>query len=234
MTEQIKKKLQDEIDALEHELSHELPKELKKAVALGDLSENAEYHMAKQRQEFVKARLRQLGRRLADLSLINMNNIPKDKVGLGSNVKVYDNEKGEEIEYKLVTSEESDVAAGKISTTSPIGRALLNKKVGDTATVVTPNGKREMDILSLSTIHDEPADEQTSDDVDQRFRQCLREAAASHRQPHGSGANQSQLPDLSGAGDRHGCRISIWLRERREPGSPVLLRRAGHFRSRIL
>ncbi len=91
MTEQIKKKLQDEINTLEHELSHELPKELKKAVALGDLSENAEYHMAKQRQEFVKARLRQLGRRLADLSLINMNNIPKDKVGLGSTVRVYDN-----------------------------------------------------------------------------------------------------------------------------------------------
>jgi transcription elongation factor GreA len=155
MTEQIKRKLQDEINTLEHELSHELPKELKKAVALGDLSENAEYHMAKQRQEFVKARLRQLGRRLADLSLINMSNIPKDKVGLGSRVKVYDNDKGEEIEYKLVTSEESDVTAGKISTTSPIGRALLNKKVGDSATVVTPNGKREMDILSLTTIHDE-------------------------------------------------------------------------------
>ena len=155
MTEQIKKKLQDEIAALEHELSHELPKELKKAVALGDLSENAEYHMAKQRQEFVKARLRQLGRRLADLSLVNMSNIPKDKIGLGSTVKVYDNTKEEEIEYKLVTSEESDVAAGKVSTTSPIGRALLNKKVGDTVTVVTPAGKRELDILTLSTIHDE-------------------------------------------------------------------------------
>jgi transcription elongation factor GreA len=155
MTEHIKKKLQEEINTLEHELSHELPKELKKAVALGDLSENAEYHMAKQRQEFVKARLRQLGRRIADLSLINMNNIPKDRVGLGSTVKVYDNEKGEEIEYKLVTSEESDVAAGKISTTSPIGRALLNKKVGDTSLVVTPNGKREMEILSLITMHDE-------------------------------------------------------------------------------
>lgn len=155
MTEQLKKKLQDEINALEHELSHELPKELKKAVALGDLSENAEYHMAKQRQEFVKARLRQLGRRLADLSLINMNNIPKDKVGLGSTVKVYDSGKAEEIEYKLVTSEETDVGSGKISTTSPIGRALLNKKVGDTATVVTPNGNREMEILSLITVFDE-------------------------------------------------------------------------------
>ncbi len=84
MTELIKKKLRDEIEALEHELIHELPKEIKKAAALGDLSENAEYHMAKQRQEFVKARFRQLGKRLADLSLTNMNNIPHDKVGLGS------------------------------------------------------------------------------------------------------------------------------------------------------
>jgi len=155
MQEQIKKKLQDEMNTLEHELNHELPKELKKAVALGDLSENAEYHMAKQRQEFVKARLRQLGRRLADLSLINMNNIPKDKIGLGSTVRVYDNDKNEEVKFQLVTSEESDVTAGKISTTSPIGRALLNKKVGDTAVIITPNGKREMEVLSLTTIHDE-------------------------------------------------------------------------------
>jgi transcription elongation factor GreA len=155
MTEQIKRKLQEEINTLERELSYELPRELKKAVALGDLSENAEYHMAKQRQEFVKARLRQLGRRLADLSLINMDNIPKDKVGLGSTVRIFDNTKNEEVEYKLVTSEESDVTIGKISTSSPIGRALLNKKVGDTATVVTPNGKREMEVLKLTTIHDE-------------------------------------------------------------------------------
>ena len=155
MTDQLKKKLQEEVDALEHELVHELPKEIKRAAALGDLSENAEYHMAKQRQEFVKARFRQLGKRLADLSLTNMNNIPKDKVGLGSTVKVFDSTKNEEIEYKLVTSEESDVGAGKISTTSPIGRALLNKKVGDEATVITPNGKRELEILSLTTVHDE-------------------------------------------------------------------------------
>ena len=159
MTDAIKRKLQEEINALEHELIHELPKEIKKAAALGDLSENAEYHMAKQRQEFVKARVRQLGKRLAELSMINMNNIPKDRVGLGSTVKVYDNTKAEEVEYKLVTSEESDVAAGKISTTSPIGRALLNKKVGDETVVVTPNGKRELEILSLTTIHDDVGDE---------------------------------------------------------------------------
>jgi len=155
MTDQIRRKLQEEINALERELVHDLPKEIKKAAALGDLSENAEYHMAKQRQEYVKARVRQLGKRLADLSLINMNNIPRDKVGLGSTVKVYDNTKNEEMEYKLVTSEESDVAAGKISTTSPIGRALLHKKVGDTVIVVTPTGKRELEVLSLTTIHDE-------------------------------------------------------------------------------
>jgi transcription elongation factor GreA len=155
MTDHIKKKLQDELNTLEYELVHELPKEIKKAVAMGDLSENAEYHMAKQRQEYLKARIRQLGRRMAELSMVNMNNIPKDKISLGSTVRVLDTGKNEEVEYKLVTSEESDVAAGKISTTSPIGRALLNKKVGDLATVVTPNGKKELEVLSLSTIHDE-------------------------------------------------------------------------------
>ena len=155
MPEHVKKKLQDEIEILEHELNHELPKELKKAVALGDLSENAEYHMAKQRQEFVRARLGQLKKRMADLSLINMANIPRDKAALGSTLVIYDSTKEEEIEYKLVTSEESDVTKGLISTSSPIGRALMGKKVGDTTTVVTPNGKRELEVLNLTTIHDE-------------------------------------------------------------------------------
>ena len=155
MPEHIRKKLQEEIETLEHELNHELPKELKKAVAMGDLSENAEYHMAKQRQEYVRARLGQLKKRMADLSLINLNNIPKDKAGVGSKVRVYDSSKEAEIEYRLVTSEESDVTKGLISTTSPIGRALINKKVGDTATVVTPTGNRELEVLSFTTIHDE-------------------------------------------------------------------------------
>jgi transcription elongation factor GreA len=155
MTEQIKRKLSEEIQALERELNHELPKELKKAVAMGDLSENAEYHMAKQRQEFVRARLGQLKQRMADLSLVNMNNIPRDRVALGSTVVVYDQGKEEELVYKLVTTEEADVAQGLISTSSPIGRGLMGKKAGDIATVVTPNGKREMEILKLTTIHDE-------------------------------------------------------------------------------
>jgi transcription elongation factor GreA len=154
MTEHIKKKLQEELNTLERELAYDIPRELKKAAALGDLSENAEYHTAKQRQEYLKAKVRQLGQRLADLSLINMNNIPRDKVGLGSTVKVYDSAKDAEVEYHIVTTEESDVANGKISTNSPIGRALLNKKVGDSAMVVTPNGNREMEVLKLATIHD--------------------------------------------------------------------------------
>src|ERR1700686_3776924 len=122
MTDAIKRKLQEEINALEHELIHELPKEIKKAAALGDLSENAEYHMAKQRQEYVKARVRQLGKRLADLSMVNMNNIPKDRVGLGSTVKVFDSTKNEEVQYNLVTSEEPDGGAGEISSASQPGR----------------------------------------------------------------------------------------------------------------
>src|SRR6201998_256122 len=125
MPDHIKKQLLKEIAALEHELAHDLPAEIKKAVAMGDLSENAEYHMAKQRQEFVNARLGQLKKRMSELALVNLTNIPKDRVAFGSRVKVFDNSKEEEIEYKLVTSEESDVSKGLISTTSHIGKALL-------------------------------------------------------------------------------------------------------------
>lgn len=155
MPQHVKKKLEEDIQVLEHELNVELPRELKKAVAMGDLSENAEYHMAKQRQEFVRARLGQLKKRMADLSMLNLNNIPRDRTGLGSTVLIFDSTKNEEIKYKLVTSEESDVGKGLISTTSPIGKALMGKKVGDSALVVTPAGNRELEILKLTTIHDE-------------------------------------------------------------------------------
>ena len=163
MTDQIKRKLQEELNTLERELAHDIPRELKKAAALGDLSENAEYHMAKQRQDFVNARLGQLKRRMAELSLVNLANIPRDKAGFGSTVMVYDSTKDEEIEYRLVTSEESDVSKGLISTTSPIGRGLVGKRVGDTAIIVTPNGKRELEVLKLTTIHDEAGDEDEED-----------------------------------------------------------------------
>ncbi len=156
MSSDIVKKLQEEVQALEHELNHELPKELKRARALGDLSENAEFHMAKQRQDFVGARLAQLRRRLADLSLINMSNIPKDRIAFGSRVVLYDVDRDSEIEYRLVTSEEADVGKGLISTTSPIGRGLMGKRVGDTVKIATPNGVREFEVRSLQTIYDEP------------------------------------------------------------------------------
>ena len=155
MPEQIKKKLEEEIKALEYELTNELPKEIKKAVAMGDLSENAEYHMAKQRQVFVNARLGQLKKRVGELAMVDLTNIPTDCAAFGSTVTVYDGTKDEKLEYRLVTSEESDVTKGLISTNSPIGKALVGKKVGDTALVVTPNGQRELEVLKLKTIHDE-------------------------------------------------------------------------------
>jgi transcription elongation factor GreA len=154
MPQQVMKRLAEEIKLLEYELTTELPAEIKKAVALGDLSENAEYHMAKQRQVFVNARLGQLKKRMGELAMVDLSNIPRDKAGFGATVTVFDTSKNEELRYQLVTSEESDVSKGLISTTSPIGRALLGKKVGDTATVVTPNGKRELEVLKLVTIHD--------------------------------------------------------------------------------
>jgi transcription elongation factor GreA len=155
MPEHIKKKLEEQIRELEHELTHDLPIEIKKAASLGDLSENAEYHMAKQRQVFVNARLGQLKKRMGELALVNLTNIPRDRIAFGSTVVVFDITKNEEITYKLVTSEESDVNQGLISTTSPIGRGLVGKQVGDVAAIVTPNGKRELEILKLTTIHDE-------------------------------------------------------------------------------
>jgi transcription elongation factor GreA len=152
--EDLKKKLQDEITALEYELRNELPKEILKARAHGDLRENAEFHAAKERQRFVDARLSQLKARLAEYSMIDLSRIPRDVVGLGSTVVVLDLKKDEEIEYRLVTSEESDVANGKISTNSPIGRSLLGKRVGDEVKVTIPGGVREFEIVKLTTIHD--------------------------------------------------------------------------------
>lgn len=155
--EDLKKKLQEEITALEYELRNELPKEILKARAHGDLSENAEYHAAKERQAFVNAKLGHLQARLREFSMIDFSKIPRDRVGLGSQVVVLDLNKDEEYTYNLVTSEEADVANGKISTSSPIGRGLLGKRVGDTVKIQIPDGVREMEILSLTTIHDTAA-----------------------------------------------------------------------------
>jgi transcription elongation factor GreA len=150
----LKKKLQDEITTLEYEMHVELPKEILKARAHGDLKENAEYHAAKERQGFVNARLGQLRKRLSDLAMIDMSKIPHDKVGLGSTVVVLDTKRDEEITYSLVHSEDADAAHGRISTTSPIGQALLNKIVGDEVKVQSPGGVKELEILKLTTIHE--------------------------------------------------------------------------------
>jgi transcription elongation factor GreA len=151
--EALKKKLQEEINALEIELRIELPREILRARAHGDLSENAEYHAAKERQAYVNARLNQLQGRLRELSMVDMSTIPHDRVGLGSVVEVLDIDKDEKLHYTLVTSEDVDVSKGMISTTSPIGRGLLGKKVGDTVKIQVPGGTREMEIVELVTIH---------------------------------------------------------------------------------
>ncbi|MCC7153463.1 MAG: transcription elongation factor GreA [Bryobacterales bacterium] len=152
--EDLKKKLQEEIATLEYELRNELPKEILKARAHGDLRENAEFHAAKERQRYVDARVSQLKLRLAELSMVDVTRIPRDRVGLGSRVVVLDLTKDEEISYKLVASEESNVAQGLISTSSPIGKGLLGKKVGDEVSIPIPGGLRKMEILQLTTIHD--------------------------------------------------------------------------------
>jgi transcription elongation factor GreA len=151
----IKHKLQQEIDALEHELNVELPKEIAVARAHGDLSENAEYKFAKERQGYVNAKIGQLKKRMGDLGMLNLANIPKDRSGYGSRLLVMDLQRNQEVEYKLVSSEEADAEKGLISTTSPIGRALLNRKVGDEVQVATPAGKKEFEIVRMVTIHDE-------------------------------------------------------------------------------
>jgi transcription elongation factor GreA len=150
----IKKKLQDEITTLDYELHVELPKEILKARLHGDLSENAEYHAAKERQGMVNARLNQLKQRLAEMSMIDFSKIPRDRAGLGSKVVVLDTKRDEQITYNLVTTEEADAANGKVSTTSPIGRALLGKEPGDVVKVQSPGGVKELEILKLTTIHD--------------------------------------------------------------------------------
>lgn len=153
-------KIEDEIRTIEAELLDKLPKEIQKAREHGDLSENAEYASAKERQRLLNARLAQLVQRLAKLRLIDVSKIPRDAVGLGSTVVLYDVDADREITYELVTSEESDVAAGKISTTSPIGRSLIGKREGDSATAHTPRGSKEFEVVSMQTIYSKGGAEQ--------------------------------------------------------------------------
>jgi transcription elongation factor GreA len=150
----VRKRLQGDLDLIERELRVELPKEILRAREHGDLSENAEYKAAKERQRFLEGRKAQLQKRLASLSLVNFEKIPIDRVAYGSRVVLFDIERDKEIEYRLVTPEESNVAQGMISVTSPIGKSLMGKTVGDGVEIVTPSGKKEYELRRLTTIHE--------------------------------------------------------------------------------
>lgn len=151
---EIKKKLEDKIRRLERELKEELPRALKVATDMGDLRENAEYQSAKERQSYVQAELAQLRQRLASLSMVNLSKIPTDRVSYGSTVQLVDLDTGQKLTYRLVTSEESDVAKGLISTSSPIGRTLMGHEEGDEVAIRTPGGVKNYEIAALRTIHD--------------------------------------------------------------------------------
>ena len=147
------RKFEDEIQALNYELKLELPKEIKRARELGDLRENAEYAAAKERQRLVEARISMLQKRVSEIALLNVDRIPKDRAGFGSTVHVVEGN-GEKLVFQLVMPEDADAAKGLISTTSPIGRGLMGKKEGDSTTIVTPSGKRELEVLKVRTVHD--------------------------------------------------------------------------------
>jgi transcription elongation factor GreA len=154
MKARILKKFEAEVAELERELHHELPKEIQRARELGDLRENAEYQAAKDRQGIVNARISMLKKRIAEISIMNLEKIPRDRAAFGSTVHLKENT-GESVTYQLVMSEEADVAKGLISTSSPIGRAIVGKSEGDEIAVTTPSGTRNFEILKLVTIHDE-------------------------------------------------------------------------------
>ena len=154
MKERLIKKFEDEIHALDRELKVELPREILRARELGDLSENAEYHAAKERQRLVESRISMLHKRVSEIALLNIDRIPTDRAGFGSTLHVIEST-GEKMIFQLVMPEDADAAKGLISTTSPIGRAFLNREEGDSVKVVTPGGTREFEIVKLLTIHQE-------------------------------------------------------------------------------
>jgi len=147
--------LQAELDELETELRVHLPKEIKRALEFGDLRENSEYQTALQRQTMVKARIRELRQRMSEVNSIDLSKIPRDKASYGSTLVLYDAERKEEVTYRLVTPEETDPAAGLISTVSPIGRSLMGKEEGDEVVVSIPSGSRHFEIRRLKTLHDQ-------------------------------------------------------------------------------
>jgi transcription elongation factor GreA len=154
MKAKILKRFEDEVAGLERELKTELPKEIQRARELGDLRENAEYQAAKERQTYVQARIAMIKRRMNEIALMNLDRIPHGKAGFGSTVTLREHNASEMV-FQLVMPEDADAEKGLISTSSPIGRAILNKEEGDEVIVTTPAGTRRFEILKLTTIHDE-------------------------------------------------------------------------------
>jgi transcription elongation factor GreA len=154
MKERLLRRFEDEVHALERELKTELPKEIQRARELGDLRENAEYQAAKERQTYINARIAMLKRRMHEIALMNLERIPHGRAGFGSTVTLREST-GAELVYQLVMPEDADAEKGLISTSSPIGKAILNREEGDDIAVTTPNGPRRFAIVKLVTIHDE-------------------------------------------------------------------------------
>lgn len=154
MLEEIKARLSEELERLGHELNVVLPAAIRKAVELGDLSENAEYQSALERQRFVQARINHITQRMGELSRIEVKHLPVDRVGFGSRVRLEDLATGEKVEYTIVTGDFIDLDAGHISMASPLGQALLGRAVGDEVNVRLPGGERRFQVLELTTIHD--------------------------------------------------------------------------------
>ena len=158
MKSRLAAKFHKELSALEHELRIELPKQIKEAVAHGDLRENAEYQTALERQSWVKLRVGQIRKRLGDLSLMKIGAIPHDRIGLGSRVVVKNVDSGKEVTYDLVLPDDGDVPAGRISIASPIGKGLMGHRAGDEVSIRIPSGERTYEVLALKTLHDLEAD----------------------------------------------------------------------------
>jgi transcription elongation factor GreA len=150
----LKRRLEEELKQLDYEYRNELPKELQRAAALGDLRENGEYESARNRQDYLRLRIHAVRKRLADISMLDVDRLPRDRVGYGSRVELYDLDREEEVTFSIVMSEDADAEAGRISTSSPIGKSLLNKMVGDEIVVTIPNGVRRFEVIGLKTIHE--------------------------------------------------------------------------------
>jgi transcription elongation factor GreA len=147
-------KLEKELKGLEKEYRVDLPREIQRALQMGDLRENSEYHSALDRQQFVKARIGQLQKQLKDLALVDLSTLPKDRIALGSSVSVVDAESGKTMTYELVIPDMADFAKGLVSVTSPIGKALVGHRVGDEVTIKTPGGTKQYEIVKLVTVHE--------------------------------------------------------------------------------